>query len=307
MRDAFSTTLVELAKADPKVLLITGDHGYALFDQFRRECPDQYINAGIAEQNMVGMAAGLARLGFRPFVYGLSAFVPVRVIEQIKLDVAHDNLPVVFLGDGAGFVYSHLGTSHQSTEDIAATRAIPNLVILSPADAHEMGECLEYSYLIKSPVYLRMGKSDRGDVSADAVEKVSLANAKIRKIRSGNDSLPALIATGSMVKTAVEIADAHGALEVWSVPSIKPLGTEDFQSFSANRRTLVTIEEHSVMGGLGSAVAEIYSSYGQGKVLRIGVEDRFSHACGSYAYLLQEHGLDYESIKQKVKKIVEPQ
>ena len=150
-----------------------------------------------------------------------------------------------------------------------------------------------------------MGKSDRGDVSADAVEKVSLANAKIRKIRSGNDSLPALIATGSMVKTAVEIADAHGALEVWSVPSIKPLGTEDFQSFSANRRTLVTIEEHSVMGGLGSAVAEIYSSYGQGKVLRIGVEDRFSHACGSY--LLQEHGLDYESIKQKVKKIVEPQ
>ena len=115
MRDAFSTTLVDLAKNDERVLLLTGDHGYALFDEFRKQCPAQYINAGIAEQNMVGMAAGLARLGFRPFVYGLSAFVPVRVLEQIKLDVAHDDLPVVFLGDGAGFVYSHLGTSHQST------------------------------------------------------------------------------------------------------------------------------------------------------------------------------------------------
>ena len=127
MRAAFSDTLVNLARNDPKVLLLTGDHGYALFDQFRKVCPAQYINAGIAEQNMVGMAAGLARSGFRPFVYGLSAFIPIRVLEQIKLDVAHDQLPVVFLGDGAGFVYSHLGTSHQSAEDIACARSIPHL------------------------------------------------------------------------------------------------------------------------------------------------------------------------------------
>src|ERR1700712_4849555 len=129
---------MRLAVQDPKVLLLTGDHGYALFDAFRKECPSQYINAGIAEQNMVGMAAGLARVGFRPFVDGLSAFVPIRVLEQIKLDVAHDDLPVIFLGDGAGFVYSHLGTSHQSTEDIACTRAIPGLEVLSPADRFEM-------------------------------------------------------------------------------------------------------------------------------------------------------------------------
>jgi len=104
MRARLSATLVSIARADPKVLLLTGDHGYALFDEFRRECPAQYINAGVAEQNMVGVAAGLARSGFRPFVYGLSAFIPVRVLEQIKIDVAHDNLPVIFLGDGAGFV-----------------------------------------------------------------------------------------------------------------------------------------------------------------------------------------------------------
>jgi transketolase len=164
MRAAFSSTLTRLAQADPNILLLTGDHGYALFDEFRRTCPTQYINAGIAEQNMVGMAAGLARAGYRPFVYGLSAFVPVRVLEQIKLDVAHDNLPVVFIGDGAGFVYSHLGTSHQSTEDIACTRAIPHLEIYSPADRFELALFLERAYQSAAPVYFRMGKADRGDV-----------------------------------------------------------------------------------------------------------------------------------------------
>src|SRR3954452_23155808 len=120
MRDAFSRSLIQAATADPRVLLLTGDHGYALFDEFRRVCPAQYINAGVAEQNMVGLAAGLAKGGLRPVVYGLSAFVPIRVLEQIKLDVCHEQLPVVFIGDGAGVVYSSLGTSHQSTEDIAA-------------------------------------------------------------------------------------------------------------------------------------------------------------------------------------------
>jgi len=145
MREDFSNALVRLALADSKVLLLTGDHGYSLFDEFRKSCPDQYINAGIAEQNMVGMAAGLARVGFRPFVYGLAAFIPIRTIEQIKLDIAHDALPVVLLGDGAGFVYSHLGTSHQSTEDIACTRAIPQLQVLSPADRFEMTAAMDYA------------------------------------------------------------------------------------------------------------------------------------------------------------------
>ena len=152
MRDAFSKALVELAVADPKLLLLTGDHGYALFDEFRKRCPDQYINAGIAEQNMAGMAAGLARVSFRPFVYGLAAFVPIRTIEQIKLDIAHDDLPVVLIGDGAGFVYSHLGTSHQSTEDIACTRAIPGIKVLSPADRHAMAACSDYAYAARGRV-----------------------------------------------------------------------------------------------------------------------------------------------------------
>ena len=204
MRDAFSNTLVALAKADPNVLLLTGDHGYALFDAFRRECPNQYINAGIAEQNMVGMAAGLARAGFRPLVYGLAAFIPVRVIEQIKLDVAHDELPVIFIGDGAGFVYSHLGTSHQSTEDIACTRAIPNLVIYSPADRFEVSACMKASYESRRPAYIRMGKSDRGDVHKSEIAKLSNL---LLNVHQANDSRVAILATGSMVTVAKKLAD----------------------------------------------------------------------------------------------------
>src|SRR5436309_15304303 len=117
MRAAFAQALVQAAKQDERVVLLTGDHGYALFDEFRQACPGQYLNAGVAEQNMVGVAAGLSKAGFRPVVYGLSAFVTVRVLEQVKLDLCYENLPALLVGDGAGVVYSSLGTSHQSTED----------------------------------------------------------------------------------------------------------------------------------------------------------------------------------------------
>ncbi|MEY3882104.1 MAG: hypothetical protein RIQ94_2900 [Pseudomonadota bacterium] len=298
MRAAFSDTLVRLAKADPNVLLLTGDHGYALFDDFRRECPAQYINAGIAEQNMVGMAAGLARAGFRPFVYGLAAFIPVRVVEQIKLDVAHDQLPVIFIGDGAGFVYSHLGTSHQSTEDIACTRAIPNLAIYSPADRFEVTVCMEMAYHTKSPVYLRMGKSDRGDVHIALPE---LKAGSMLEAKSGKFNDIAFIATGSLVRTAIDIAAAtYPDATVWSAPFIKPLDSQQVTAICKQSKVLVVLEEHSVLGGLGSAITEIASEFAPIRILRIGINDRFSHYCGTYEYLLKEHGLDRTAIELKI-------
>lgn len=299
MRAAFSDALVRLAKADPNVLLLTGDHGYALFDDFRTECPEQYINAGIAEQNMVGMAAGLARAGFRPFVYGLSAFIPVRVIEQIKLDVAHDQLPVILIGDGAGFVYSHLGTSHQSTEDIACTRAIPHLSVYSPADQFEVAACMALAYQVKGPVFLRIGKSDRGDVHIAALQaKVgSLLEAK-----PGQAGDVVFIATGSLVRTAMDIAaGSYPDAAVWSAPFIKPIDGQQVAAICAQNRAVVVLEEHSVLGGLGSVVTEIASELAPVRILRIGVQDRFSHHCGSYEYLLQEHGLDRTAIEQKIR------
>lgn len=298
MRAAFSEALVRLAKADPNVLLLTGDHGYALFDDFRRECPAQYINAGIAEQNMVGMAAGLARAGFRPFVYGLSAFIPVRVVEQIKLDVAHDKLPVIFIGDGAGFVYSHLGTSHQSTEDIACTRAIPDLSVYSPADRFEMTACMEMAYQAKAPVYLRMGKSDCGDVHA-AVPHAKAG--RLLQAKPGQAGEIAFIATGSLVRTAMDIATgSYPDAAVWSAPFIKPMDSKQVTAICTQSRAVVVLEEHSVLGGLGAVIAEIASEFSPVRILRVGVQDRFSQHCGTYEYLLKEHGLDRPAIEQRL-------
>lgn len=301
MRDAFSNQLVSHALTDPKVLLLTGDHGYQLFDTFRKQCPDQYINAGIAEQNMIGMAAGLARVGFRPFVYGLASFIPIRTLEQIKLDIAHDKLPVIFIGDGAGFVYSQLGTSHQSTEDIACSRSISGLTVLSPADRHEMNACMEYAYEAKTPVYLRMGKSDLGDVHEKPVKL--LEPGSVLKVREGPIDRTCLIATGSMVSKAIRIADELD-LTVWSAPSLKPLNSNSVCQAIENSNGVVTIEEHSIIGGLGSAIAEIASANIPTRVLRLGVQDCFSKKCGSYSYLLKEHGLDSMTLKNKINDFV---
>lgn len=298
MREAFSKVLVEIGKRDPNVILLTGDHGYALFDNFRRECPAQFINAGIAEQNMVGMAAGLARTGFRPFVYGLSAFIPIRVIEQIKLDLAHDGLPVVLIGDGAGFVYSHLGTSHQSTEDIACTRAIPNLAVYSPADRFELTACMELAYQSESAVYLRIGKSDRGDIH----EVIPLLKTgSLVEIIPGHPGDIAFISTGALTRTAADIiASAYPKAALWSAPFVKPIDREQVAAICDQSKAIVVFEEHSIFGGLGSVIAEISAEKSPVSILRIGVQDRFSHNCGSYEYLLKEHGLDKIAIENRI-------
>ena len=296
MRDAFSSALVTAAKSDPRILLLTGDHGYALFDEFRKACPDRYINAGIAEQNMVGVAAGLAKGGFRPFVYGLSAFVPIRVLEQIKLDVCYEQLPVVFIGDGAGVVYSSLGSSHQSTEDIAALRAIPNITILSPADHYEMTQCMKLALTSARPVYLRMGKADLQTVHKSLPD---FQFGDLCNIKQGTNKM-CLIATGSMVSTAITVSKEFEDVSVWSAPCIKPLNIDKVIDIARSHELIVTLEEHSIYGGLGSAIAEITSEHCPTRVHRIGIQDKFSKLCGSYQYLIEEHHLDFESVLNTV-------
>jgi transketolase len=303
MRKALSNTLVNLGKKDPRILLLTGDHGYSLFDDFRRECPTQYINTGIAEQNMVGVAAGLARAGFRPIVYGLSAFIPIRVLEQIKLDVAHDNLPVIFIGDGAGFVYSQLGTSHQSTEDIACSRAIPNLSVYSPSDKLELEQCLNIAYQDNSSVYLRVGKADLGDVHQ---MELVIKPGELVKVKSVDEGRYSFIATGSMVKTAIGVAGKlSNNIEVWSAPFIKPINRLMVEDICHNSEAIVVFEEHSKCGGLGSLISEIAATSSPVKILHIAVDDKFSEKCGSYEYLLKEHGLDLDMAHKNTLKFIE--
>jgi transketolase len=302
MRDAFSNALVAAAERDTKVLLLTGDHGYALFDPFRKACPDQYINCGIAEQNMVGVAAGLAKAGFRPIVYGLAAFVPIRVLEQIKIDVCYENLPVTFIGDGAGVVYAQLGTSHQSTEDIAALRAVPQISIYSPADSVELTACMEQILGQSGPAYLRMGKADLGDVH----------NAPLRSWTK-NDALPVdvqgspylLIGTGSGVKLAQRAAQAIGGADVVSVPCLKPFPVESLKKLAHGRQAIVTFEEHSIYGGLGGAVAEALVGQYCGAFLRVGIPDQFSTLCGNYPFLMQTHGLDPDGIEKQIRQVID--
>ncbi|NUN63503.1 transketolase [Pseudanabaena biceps] len=297
MRNAFSNALVNAAKSDQRVVLLTGDHGYSLFDEFRKVCPDQYINAGVAEQNMVGVAAGLAKAGFKPFVYGLSAFVPIRVLEQIKLDICYEQLPVILIGDGAGVVYSSLGSSHQSTEDIAALRAIPHIAILSPADSYEMTQCMNLALQSNQPVYLRIGKADLAPIHDSLID---FQLGELCQVKQGTSKI-CLIATGSMVKTAMSVSEKLGNVEVWSAPCIKPINTEQVISIAQRHELIVVLEEHSVYGGLGSAIAEITSEYSPIRVRRIGIQDRFSKFCGSYQYLMEEHNLNLESVLLQIK------
>jgi transketolase len=300
MRNAFSKSLVAAAQADSRIVLLTGDHGYALFDEFRRICPTQYLNAGVAEQNMVGVAAGLAKGGLRPIVYGLSAFVPMRVLEQIKLDVCYESLPIIFIGDGAGVVYGQLGASHQSTEDVAALRALPNIRILSPADAYEMSACMNLARSIDGPVYLRMGKADLGSVHTKLPD---VAWGHLNLIRDGDGPI-AWLATGSMVKTATTAAATWPNSPIWSVPSLKPLASDEIAAICAEHAVVVVLEEHSVYGGLCSAVAEIAGARSPAWICPIGIQDRFSARCGSYAYLMREHGLNAESVVRQVQQFI---
>ena len=290
MRATLSRLLVRAASADPRVIVLTGDHGYALFDELRKTVPDQYLNCGVAEQNMVGVAAGLAKAGFRPIVYGLAAFVPMRVLEQIKLDVCYEGLPVILLGDGAGFVYTTLGASHQCFEDVAALRAVPNISIFSPADRFELTACFDDAMQSGAPSYIRLGKADLGDVHSAALEG-----------RGHGGPLPIVarwsanlcLAAGSMVRIAMRAIENAGLdFDLYSLAKLKKLDRDAILRLCQGRKRIVCIEEHSIYGGLGSAVSEVVVGNVSGRFDIVGINDRFSSECGTYNHLLTHHGLD---------------
>jgi transketolase len=210
-------------------------------------------------------------------------------------------LPVLFIGDGAGVVYSSLGTSHQSTEDVAALRALPNLAILSPADAAEMTACMELALNANGPVYLRMGKADLGSVHAHVPP---LRWGQLCCLQPGMGRL-GWIATGSMVHTALKVAGTWPGNAVWSAPCLKPLDDEQVAAVCRRHAVVVVLEEHSVYGGLGSAIAEIASALAPTRVCRIGIQDRFSRFCGSYAYLMEEHHLTPQAVAAQVQQFLE--
>ncbi|TGL57199.1 transketolase [Leptospira ognonensis] len=298
MREVLSTYLSAKAKQDPNLYVFSGDHGYALFDTIRKQTPDQFINVGVSEQAMVGYAAGMVKEGMKAFVYGLAAFIPIRVLEFIKMDVCYDNLPIIFLGDGAGLVYANLGASHQCAEDISSLRALPNIKIYSPADSYEMQACLDHAYHSPFPSYIRIGKSDKARVHTSDFPLVSDRLLLIKNYPTKN----CIVATGSMLSVALELSEKY-KITVFSAPSLTDLNAERLLLDLSPFDKIISMEEHSIQGGLGSILTElIMQSVVQKKqqLLRIGIRNRFTQKCGSYEYAMMEHGLDFASVENEL-------
>jgi len=289
MRHILPSLLLEAAESDERFLVLSGDHGYELFDALRSRHPDRLVNVGVSEQSMVGIAAGLCRTGFRPCIYGLAAFVPMRVLEQVKIDLCYGSLPVIVLGDGAGLTYSVLGASHQCGEDVACLRPLPNIAIYSPCDAHEFRACWIEARGGNHPSYLRIGKDHPDDIHAGPVSGTSpivvseAAHASPRSV---------IVATGAMVRVGLRFAREHGICCI-SVPRLRPAPVS-LIPLLADAQAVAVLEEHVSAGGLWSLVLEMLQSAGAMRPLNIepiGLRDSFTQTAGDYQHALSEHGL----------------
>ncbi len=304
MRERLSELLVKVCTSDSRRVVLSGDHGYALFDALRTAAPKSFINVGVMEQAMVGMAAGLAKSGALPIVYGLSAFVPIRVLEQIKMDVCHVGHPVIFLGDGAGLVYSTLGASHQCGEDVAALRPLPGMKIFTPADAEELEAVFNEAVQTKGPCYIRIGKSDRPAVSSDR-----LASTAPRLLRKTTGQRPVLVTMGSMTAFGNQLAQPTSAggfdLGHVSVLRIKPVHAELVETLKSAKEIWV-LEEHHRNGGLASTISDAMIDAGVSvpKMKIWSLKDQFVHSCGSYQHALSEHQLSDDQVRKSFEQAI---
>ena len=284
MRTAFIETLIQLAKKDDTVFLITPDMGYSVLEKFRDEFPNQFLNSGIAEQNTISVAAGLASSGYTVFVYSIIPFVTMRCFEQVRLDLAYNNTNVKLVGIGAGLTYGSLGASHHAIEDIAIMRSIPNMTVLCPGDPIETRELVKRSYEKNGPVYIRLGKNGEANIH-DANTRIEIG--KSIEITQGTDF--ALITTSNTLELGKQWTDEwkneNLSVSLISMPSIKPFDNSKINELLSKQIPIMTLEEHNVIGGLGSAVAEIIATSEKSVPFkRIGINDVFSHDVGSHNY-----------------------
>ena len=256
MRDTFVKTLIELAKKDKSIELITGDLGFGVLKPFWEQCPDQFTNAGIAEQNMTSVAAGMALNGKNVFTYSIGNFPTLRCLEQIRNDCAYHDANVKVVCIGGGFVYGSLGMSHQATEDLAILRALPNVIVMAPADLVEAEECTKALAGYKGTAYLRLGRGGEKRIH----EKID--NFEIGKaIEVHNGKKIAIFSTGAIFE---EVTIAYDILKkdgfdpaVYTFPTVKPIDSNLIERIAKDFDLIVTCEEHNIVGGFGSAVSEV--------------------------------------------------
>ena len=302
MRDTFVRTLLEIAKKDKNVYIITGDLGFGVLKPFWTELPDQIINAGIAEQNMTSIAAGLAMQGKTVYTYSIGNFPTLRCIEQIRNDCAYHNANVKVVCVGGGFVYGSLGMSHHATEDIAMMRSLPDVTVLAPGDLVEAECATKAIYEMPGTCYLRLGRGGEKRIH----EKLdSFTIGKAIEIQKGEKV--AVFSTGAIfdeVNEACEELKTQGIIPtVYTFPTVKPIDKEVILECAKTHKAIVTVEEHNLSGGFGSAVAEVLAETDgvKAKLVRVALDDRYSCIVGSQKYLRKQYSIDAKAIIEKVK------
>lgn len=303
MRDTFVKVLIELAKKDSSIELVTGDLGFGVLKPFYEQCPDQFTNAGIAEQNMTSMAAGMALEGKNVFTYSIGNFPTLRCLEQIRNDCAYHKANVKVVCIGGGFVYGSLGMSHQATEDLAILRALPDVVVMAPADLIEAEECTKALANYNGTAYLRLGRGGEKRIH-NMIENFEIGKAI--KVYDGEEI--AIFSTGAIFE---EVTPAYENLvdkglkpTVYTFPTVKPIDRKIIEEIACSHKLIVTVEEHNIVGGFGSAVAEVIAELNgyRAKQLRIGLNDEYSIRVGNQKYLREQYGLDSKAIVERILK-----
>jgi transketolase len=301
MRNAFAAEITELALADPRVVMLSGDIGNRLFDTIRERFPDRFYNCGVAEANMMGIAAGLAMTGLRPVVYTIVPFATTRCLEQIRVDVCCHEAAVTIVGVGAGLSYATLGPTHHSCEDIALMRALPNMAVVCPADPVETRLSLRAALKRPLPTYIRLGK--KGE---PVIHKATPEFEIGRAITVCEGAEVCLLVTGTILPEALEaahrLAQCGCSAQVASVHTVKPLDEQYLADVMRSFSIVAVIEEHSLLGGFGSAVAEWLADRPpqRARLLRFGTPDAFLHSSGEQEYQREACGLSAGRIAERI-------
>lgn len=290
MRSAFAHALLDLAAADERIVLLTGDLGFAVLEPFAQRFPDRFWNAGVAEQNMVGMATGLAEAGYTPYVYSIATFASMRGYEFVRNGPILHELPVRIVGVGGGMDYGHNGVTHYALEDAGIMRVQPGIAVIAPADPEQTRAAMPALQALPGPAYLRLGKESQPVPGLDG----RFALGRAERIGEGRDV--ALVALGGMAATAVEAAELLAAdgveASVLVVSSLNPAPSEDLAEALAEIPLAMSAEAHYVNGALGSLVAETIAEHGLGtRLLRAGLRATPIGATGSRPHLYERHGL----------------
>jgi transketolase len=304
VRATFARILSELAEKDDRIVLLTGDLGFTVLEPFRDKFPKRFFNMGVAEQNMVGVATGMAEAGMVPFCYSIGTFASLRPFEFIRNGPVLHNLPVRVIGLGAGFEYGTAGPTHYSLEDIGIMRTQPGLTVIAPADFEQAGAALHASWELPGPVYYRIGKDEKSTMPG---LKGGFELGRAQTVRKGDDLL--IFTCGPISLDVAEAADDLAkdgiAATVVVVASISPVPENDLVESLSRHRVALTVETHSVTGGLGSLVAEVIADHGIGtRLVRLGVRAGSKGRSGSPAHMHARHGLDKAGIVKAARSLL---